>query len=127
MATLMEKDILLEFSTSMVPDTFIYEEKFGKSKEMEKIRKEAGLLWQEIMDEDYKNIDYEVTMRKIDNLHIRVKVDIIDNLVRLKFNLVWNAEILDKSILKKLIIQYILLRKIQEKIQKKSKKFYINF
>ena len=123
----MEKDILLEFSTSMVPDTFIYEEKFGKSKEMEKIRKEAGLLWQEIMDEDYKNIDYEVTMRKIDNLHIRVKVDIIDNLVRLKFNLVWNAEILDKSILKKLIIQYILLRKIQEKIQKKSKKFYINF
>lgn len=127
MATLMEKDILLEFSTSMVPDTFIYEEKFGKSKEMEKIRKEAGLLWQEIMDEDYKNIDYKVTMRKIDNLHIRVKVDIIDNLVRLKFNLVWNAEILDKSILKKLIIQYILLRKIQEKIQKKSKKFYINF
>lgn len=73
MATLMEKDILLEFSTSMIPDTFIYEEKFGKSKEMEKIRKEAGLLWQEIMDEDYKNIDYEVTMRKIDNLHIRVK------------------------------------------------------
>lgn len=73
MATLMEKDILLEFSTSMVPDTFEYEEKFGKSVEMEKIRKEAGLLWQEIMDEDYKNIDYEATMQKIDNLHIRVK------------------------------------------------------
>lgn len=50
-------------------------------------------------------------------------MDIIDNLVRLKFNLVWNAEILDKSILKKLIIQYILLRKIQEKIQKLLRKF----
>ena len=73
MATLMEKDILLEFSTSMVPDTFEYEEKFGKNEEMEKIRKEAGLLWQEIMDEDYKNIDYKATMQKIDNLHIRVK------------------------------------------------------
>ena len=32
-------------------------------------------------------------------------MDIIDNLVRLKFNLVWNAEILDKSTLKKLTIQ----------------------
>lgn len=50
-------------------------------------------------------------------------MDIIDNLVRLKFNLVWNAEILDKSILKKLIIQYILLIKIQEKIQKLLRKF----
>lgn len=38
-------------------------------------------------------------------------MDVVDSLVKLKFDLVWNAEILDKSILKKLIIQYILLRK----------------
>ena len=73
MATLMEKDILLEFSTSMVPDTFEYEEKFGKSVEMEKIRKEATDLCKEIMYLDEEEIDYEATMQKIDNLHIRVK------------------------------------------------------
>lgn len=32
MATLMEKDILLEFSTSMVPDTFEYEKNLAKAK-----------------------------------------------------------------------------------------------
>jgi hypothetical protein len=68
--------------------------------EMEKIRKEATDLWKEIMYLDEEEIDYEATMQKIDNLHIRVKMDVVDSLFRLKFNLVWNAKILDKSILK---------------------------
>ena len=75
MATLMEKDILLEFSTSMVPDTFIYEEKFGKSKEMEKIRKEATDLWKEIMYLDEEEIDYEAAMQKIKILQTRAKIN----------------------------------------------------
>lgn len=73
MATLMEKDILLEFSTSMLPDTIKCEEKYGKSKEIDNIRKKAGLLWQEIMDMDYEKINYENIMKKIRNLQKRVK------------------------------------------------------
>lgn len=75
MATLMEKDILLEFSTSMVPDTFEYEKKFGKSEEMEKIRKEATDLWKEIMYLDEEEIDYEVAMQKIKILQTRAKIN----------------------------------------------------
>lgn len=75
MATLMEKDILLEFSTSMVPDTFEYEKKFGKSEEMEKIRKEATDLWKEIMYLDEEEIDYEAVMQKIKILQTRAKIN----------------------------------------------------
>lgn len=75
MATLMEKDILLEFSTSMVPDTFEYEKKFGKSEEMEKIRKEATDLWKEIMYLDEEEIDYETAMQKIKILQTRAKIN----------------------------------------------------
>ena len=75
MATLMEKDILLEFSTSMVPDTFEYEKKFGKSEEMEKIRKEATDLWKEIMYLDEEEIDYEAAMQKIKILQTRAKTN----------------------------------------------------
>lgn len=75
MATLMEKDILLEFSTSMVPDTFEYEKKFGKSEEMEKIRKEATDLWKEIMYLDEEKIDYEAAMQKIKILQTRAKIN----------------------------------------------------
>ncbi|MDD7616967.1 MAG: hypothetical protein PUJ85_06445 [bacterium] len=75
MATLMEKDILLEFSTSMVPDTFEYEKKFGKSEEMEEIRKEATDLWKEIMYLDEEEIDYEATMQKIKILQTRAKIN----------------------------------------------------
>ncbi len=75
MATLMEKDILLEFSTSMVPDTFEYEKKFGKSEEMEKIRKEATDLWKEIMYLDEEEIDYEAAMQKIKILQTRAKIN----------------------------------------------------
>lgn len=75
MATLMEKDILLEFSTSMVPDTFKYEKKFGKSEEMEEIRKEATDLWKEIMYLDEEEIDYEAAMQKIKILQTRAKIN----------------------------------------------------
>ncbi len=75
MATLMEKDILLEFSTSMVPDTFEYEKKFGKSEEMEEIRKEATDLWKEIMYLDEEEIDYEAAMQKIKILQTRAKIN----------------------------------------------------
>lgn len=51
-------------------------------------------------------------------------MDFVDSLVRLKFNLVWNAEILDKSILKKLIIQYVLLRKHKKKFKNSQENLY---
>lgn len=72
MATIMEKDVLLEFSTAMIPDTVEYEKKFGKSKEMEAIRKASTDLWQEIMYADEEDIDYEATMKKIEILKKRV-------------------------------------------------------
>lgn len=62
MATLMEKDVLLEYSSFgyLIPNI--------ETKEIQDDEKAMGLLWNEILYTDEKDIDYKATIEKIKTL-----------------------------------------------------------
>ena len=59
MATIMEKDVLLEFANvgHLFPDV--------RTEDMKKDSKAMGKLYEEILCTDCKEIDYEKTLKKI--------------------------------------------------------------
>lgn len=67
MATLMEKDVLLEYAHigHLLPDIEI--------QEMKQDRIQMGKLWNEIISTHHEEIDYEVMLQKIKSLRFKYK------------------------------------------------------
>ena len=67
MATLMEKDVLLEYAHiwHLLPDIEI--------QEMKQDRIQMGKLWNEIISTHHEEIDYEAMLQKIKSLRFKYK------------------------------------------------------
>lgn len=67
MATLMEKDVLLEYAHigHLLPDIEI--------QEMKQERIQMGKLWNEIISTHHEEIDYEAMLQKIKSLRFKYK------------------------------------------------------
>lgn len=67
MATLMEKDVLLEYAHigHLLPDIEI--------QEMKQDRIQMGKLWNEIISTHHEKIDYEAMLQKIKSLRFKYK------------------------------------------------------
>ena len=65
MATIMEKDVLLEYASvgHLLPDDEI--------EEMKKDSEDLGLLYHKISTTNYKDIDYEETLEKIKEIRAK--------------------------------------------------------
>ncbi|MFW2567882.1 hypothetical protein [Aliarcobacter butzleri] len=65
MATIMEKDVLLEYASvgHLLPDDEI--------EEMKKDSEDMGLLYHKISITNYKDIDYEETLEKIKEIRAK--------------------------------------------------------
>ncbi len=69
MATLMEKDVLLEYASigHLFPDV--------RTEEMKQDSKAMGRLHEDILCTNYKDIDYEETVKKIKALRDKYETD----------------------------------------------------
>ncbi|MDH1976104.1 hypothetical protein [Aliarcobacter butzleri] len=69
MATLMEKDILLEYASvgHLFPDI--------RTEEMRKDSKDMGLIYHKISTTNYKDIDYEKTLKEIKKIREKYEKD----------------------------------------------------
>ena len=73
MATIMEKDVLLEYASvgHLFPDT--------RTEEMREDSKAMGKLYENILCEDYQNIDYQKTLEKIKSIITEILKTVIQD------------------------------------------------
>ncbi|MDN5077410.1 hypothetical protein PJV89_03830 [Aliarcobacter butzleri] len=69
MATIMEKDVLLEYASigHLLPD--------DETEEMRKDSKDMGLIYHKISTTNYKDIDYEKTLKEIKKIREKYEKD----------------------------------------------------
>ncbi|NCD01282.1 hypothetical protein EOL94_04280 [bacterium] len=71
MATIMEKDVLLELARGSLALT----QGLGNGEEVEADRRAMGTLWAEIMDTNYQKIDYDAMLKKVKALRAKYERD----------------------------------------------------
>ncbi|MBN1838862.1 MAG: hypothetical protein JW802_02345 [Campylobacterales bacterium] len=71
MATIMEKDVLLELARGALALT----QGLGNGDEVEADRNAMGTLWAEIMDTNYQKIDYDAMLKRVKALRAKYERD----------------------------------------------------